>query len=415
MADERLEFSARPIVREAPSTGGYTEDAPAVDGLAAPSNGRYNTAIRHGFGVISDEWMEYLAESFWNYFEDKRHETGGRAVIQDKEQESWRITDRHRTVNAALVLCLNLGVDPPDIIKTQPCAKMEAWTNPTQIPDSKKAIEQIGKSLQAQYETLSTRTKYKQCLDPNAEDAKRFCVGLRRSAREEQILFHYNGHGVPRPTPSGEIWVFNRGYTQYIPVSLYELQSWLGAPVIYCFDCSGAGHIVSNFLEFVEKRKAQEREKGQRDPSATPAAAYDMCIQMAACRADEILPMHPKLPADMFTCCITTPVEIAVKWFVMQNNSMLGLDSDNIVIPGKVSDRRTPLGELNWIFTAITDTIAWSALETPLFKRLFRQDLVVAAMFRNFLLAVRIMQVHNCHPVSSPALPDTHDHPLWAS
>ena len=31
-------------------------------------------------------------------------------------------------------------------------------------------------------------------------------------------------------------------------------------------------------------------------------------------------------------------------------------------IPGRLNDRRTPLGELNWVFTAITDTIAWNCL-----------------------------------------------------
>jgi regulator-associated protein of mTOR len=35
------------------------------------------------------------------------------------------------------------------------------------------------------------------------------------------------------------------------------------------------------------------------------------------------------------------------------------------------------LGELNWIFTAITDTIAWNTLNRPLFQKLFRQDLLV--------------------------------------
>ena len=24
------------------------------------------------------------------------------------------------------------------------------------------------------------------------------------------MLFHYNGHGVPKPTQNGEIWVFNK-------------------------------------------------------------------------------------------------------------------------------------------------------------------------------------------------------------
>lgn len=38
------------------------------------------------------------------------------------------------------------------------------------------------------------------------------------------MLFHYNGHGVPRPTVNGEIWVFNKNYTQYIPLSIYDLQ-----------------------------------------------------------------------------------------------------------------------------------------------------------------------------------------------
>ena len=72
------------------------------------------------------------------------------------------------------------------------------------------------------------------------------------AAKEERVLFHYNGHGVPRepatnsspspafgcatspltavpfrlapppppegPTANGELWVFNSNYTQYIPL-----------------------------------------------------------------------------------------------------------------------------------------------------------------------------------------------------
>lgn len=50
------------------------------------------------------------------------------------------------------------------------------------------------------------------------------------------------------------------------------------------------------------------------------------------------------------------------------------------------------LGELNWIFTAITDTIAWSSLPPDLFQQLFRADLLTASLCRNFLLADRIMR-----------------------
>ena len=71
------------------------------------------------------------------------------------------------------------------------------------------------------------------------------------------------------------------------------------------------------------------------------------------------------------------------------------------------------LGELNWIFTAITDTIAWNSLPRDLFHKLFRQDLLLASLFRHFLLAERIMRSFNCAPVSSPKLPPTHQHPMW--
>jgi regulator-associated protein of mTOR len=73
--------------------------------------------------------------------------------------------------------------------------------------------------------------------------------------------------------------------------------------------------------------------------------------------------------------------------------SVTDVDADLIdQVPGRLNDRRTPLGELNWVFTAITDTIAWNALPPALFQRLFRQDLLVASLFRNYLLAERIMR-----------------------
>lgn len=55
-------------------------------------------------------------------------------------------------------------------------------------------------------------------------------------------------------------------------------------------------------------------------------------------------------------------------------------------IPGKDTDRKSPRGELNWIFTAITDTIAWTTLPSKTFQKMFRQDLLVASLFRYVIL-----------------------------
>lgn len=44
-------------------------------------------------------------------------------------------------------------------------------------------------------------------------------------------------------------------YTQYIPLSVYDLQTWMGAPSIYVYDCSCAGTIVKSFKSFAEQHK----------------------------------------------------------------------------------------------------------------------------------------------------------------
>ena len=322
--------------------------------------------------------------------------------------------------------------------------------------------------LQKQYEQLQPRARYKQSLDPTVEEVKKLCVSLRRNAhsngKPERILFHYNGHGVPKPTVNGELWVFNKSYTQYIPLSLYDLQQWMSIPAIYVYDCSNAGQIVESFNQFSLQREREldlniqqsklegveaaaaaseatchennlnhnngiqndcnsDGSNSQSDPRKSAPllqsplpSEFKRCIQLAACGRDELLPMNPDLPADLFTSCLTTPIKIALQWFIKHNSGRLlpGVTAESLEkIPGQLSDRRTMLGELNWIFTAITDTIAWNVLPRKLFQELFRQDLLVASLFRNFLLADRIMRSYNCTPVSSPELPSTCHHPMW--
>ncbi len=48
--------------------------------------------------------------------------------------------------------------------------------------------------------------------------------------------------------------VLFQSYTQYIPLSIYDLQTWMGSPSIYVYDCSSAGIIVESFKTFCEQR-----------------------------------------------------------------------------------------------------------------------------------------------------------------
>lgn len=392
---------------------------------------------------------------------------------------SWRLKERIKTVSVALVLCLNVGVDPPDVVKIEPCAHLECWFDPSS-DEPQKAIEHISLQLEKQYEQLHSRARYKKCLDPTVSEVKLLCCALRRLSKEDRVLFHYNGHGVPRPTQNGEIWVFNENYTQYIPLAIYDLQEWMDIPSIYVFDCSCAGLIVDSFLEFAKQHKRdyeielsqynakkqtqqnmmmsdnqdsqpqkQPEQNKKQDPDNTRVLNgknteaqkhgrdinnddfsnqnhkkgspvkppdYDSCFHLAACEAHQMLPTHPDLPADLFTSCLTTPIKMALRWFIQKNDVRLtpkiSLDLVD-KIPGNIADRKSMFGELNWIFTAVTDTIAWDVLPRDVFQKLYRQDLLVASLFRNFLLADRIMRTYDCTPVSHPKLPKTYHHPMW--
>lgn len=307
------------------------------------------------------------------YFHEKRHELHLQPLVHLSEShqlQEWRIRERMKTISVALILCLNIGVNPPDLIKPRPCAKLECWVDPSSMLPQ-KALEQIGKNLQAQYEVWQPRARYKQSLDPTAEEIKKICSTLRRNAKDERVLFHYNGHGVPKPTASGELWVFNKNYTQYIPVSIYDIQEWMGTPSILVYDCSSAASILLAFNNFARQndaaatnlpsdknltasedaleslhftlmlmniRKGLEASDSSfplaSHPAATATSMADS-IQLAACGPNEILPMNPELPADIFTSCLTTPIEIALRWFVLQNPLLTRVTADMVdKIPG---------------------------------------------------------------------------------
>ncbi|KAF2305223.1 hypothetical protein GH714_003153 [Hevea brasiliensis] len=212
----------------------------------------------------------------------------------------WRPKDRMKTGYVALVLCLNISVDPPDVIKISPCARMECWIDPFSMAPQ-KALETIGKTLSVQYERWQPKARYKVQLDPTVDEVKKLCNTCRRYAKSERVLFHYNGHGVPKPTANGEIWLFNKSYTQYIPLPISDLDSWLKTPSIYVFDCSASGMIVNAFLELHDWN------------SSSSTGSVKDCILLAACEAHETLPQSAEFPADVFTSC-TTPIKMALRW-----------------------------------------------------------------------------------------------------
>lgn len=171
-------------------------------------------------------------------------------------QPSWHLKDKMRTAGVGLVMALNIGTDPPDVTKPHPCAKLQTWLDPTQFSRA-KAKEKIGERLQAQYaQWQQQRTvaplKYRRALDPTVEDVRALCLWLRRKAGNDRVLFHYNGHGVPRPTSSGELWLFDKVCVLWMIV--YSCIKTIDTNLILvCFASFSICRITRNTFLFVSR------------------------------------------------------------------------------------------------------------------------------------------------------------------
>lgn len=310
---------------------------------------------------------------------------------------------------------MNIGVDPPDVVKPNPCARLQCWQQPN--PDHPgESVQSIAATLKSQYDRWSDRdNRLKIATDTNVTELNRLCVAVRRHVGDQRLLFHYNGHGVPRPTANGEIWVFNTHFSQYIPFSLFDLNNLLKSPVLYIFDCNSAGTLLEHYKNLHNQLEDEWQDLRRQSARYDLPPAHHNSVFLASCAKSELLPMAPYVPADLFTSCLTTPVRTALQWFarrtIIPNITPAMLDR----IPGKLHLRNTPLGELEYILTAVTDAIAWNSFPRELFKSLYRQDLFLASMMRHFLLAQRIMRSFGCTPQSHPELPATHNHHLWKS
>lgn len=134
-----------------------------------------------------------------------------------------------------------------------------------------------------------------------------------------------------------------QSYTQYIPLPINELDSWLKTPSIYVIDCSAAGMIVNFFIEVSTQNHVIKYhiiklqmycywlclfcnldakfvtglviDKLHEWSASNSSVSQRDCILLAACEAHETLPQSAEFPADVFTSCLTTPIKMALRWW----------------------------------------------------------------------------------------------------
>lgn len=94
------------------------------------------------------------------------------------------------------------------------------------------------------------------CLLSGRGDVVGVCDAAWAAAKHSSVSCRGDRLGCPRR------WVTHahsvlQNYTQYIPLSVYDLQTWMGSPSIFVYDCSNAGLIVKSFKQFALQREQE--------------------------------------------------------------------------------------------------------------------------------------------------------------
>eukprot|EP01059_Diplonema_ambulator_P018449 TRINITY_DN3080_c0_g1_i1.p1 TRINITY_DN3080_c0_g1~~TRINITY_DN3080_c0_g1_i1.p1 ORF type:complete len:1259 (+),score=323.65 TRINITY_DN3080_c0_g1_i1:592-4368(+) len=298
------------------------------------------------------------------------------------------------TAAVVLLTCLNIGTDPPDGIKVSPYPILECWKDPRHCGEKKKGCEMIVSCLRAQYvDMIGTKSHVKYYVHPDVtKDEVGNMIQVRKQINPgHRVVVHYNGHGVPAPSKQGEIWVFNPEYTQYMPIKGSDLLDWVSCPACIVLDVRRAGLVANQIRATAESCNA------------------DVTV-LTACGAREDLPSNSYFPADVFSSSLTTPVKMAVLWHCY-NNQMPHAHAMGIL--HNLDKAPTLAASLLNVLSTIIDSIAWDVLPTPVFLRLFKQDPMLTSLFRNFVLAQRVMMSLSVTPQSYPPLPVCTTHARW--
>ncbi|EAN94843.1 hypothetical protein, conserved [Trypanosoma cruzi] len=382
------------------------------------------------------------------------------------------------TTTAALVLSLNINPvlwlgeneNEKGDEASPKASRLYVWRAPALLPgDNLNILSQLGQQLESQYRSLSKRPLIvSHCLNARPEGFVRALAQCRHQAGpQKKVIVHYGGHGVPRPR-GGSLFLFSSN-GEPVNYSLDTFSSQVGFPLVMVAECANAVSILHHLLENRQKEEVnnhftyrqygtnigvstlEESERpdmvpgwdryevasvagmegnamksttnapflsklrglGSAAASSTNSLLHDDLFFFGATE-EGALPRHPKLPSDILTSCLTTPLRMALLWFIVEHAQTADIHPLLIyLIPGELTDKKTPLGALQWAFMSITECIAWFSFPYALFMHLFREDVLVAPLFRGFLLADRIITALGGKVTVYPPLPRTSDHNLW--
>lgn len=167
-----------------------------------------------------------------------------------------------------------------------------------------------------------------------------------------------------------------------------RLSNTVSNKTYFIFECSNSGLFLEHLL-----------------PSKR-----DICYVFCETGSNEELPTDPRIPKDLFTCCIFTPTYALLLVHIIRNYPHIA-NSDRFPFNetyykiAKQLDRNTT--------DLILNSIAIDIFPVELYKDLIMGDEILKKVTIGFILLQFLLRYYYITPVSNPVIPNCTRHKLW--
>ncbi|OHS97352.1 hypothetical protein TRFO_36447 [Tritrichomonas foetus] len=282
-----------------------------------------------------------------------------------------------KTKFALCFLCLFDGLRTPSIRRLVRKARTICQQPLVTFDPSCFAPSSITALQETYKETLNCQCEI--TVDPSVQTVLQ---QLRRSGTSmppQRLLIHYYGQGSHIPD-DGTLYFFSEDHSRYKPLKISSILANCSCPLSMIFECSKSAILLKHLQDHPD------------------------LFAFFSCDVDEFLPLSTDAEMDLFSSCLLSPFQVALKWHMRRHNKIY-------------ADPLMPTDEsllfLKQFFHAVLSAIFYDSQKYEIYQK-YTRDPSVASLARGFVLAQRVMLSYNIHPVALPALESMENHPLWS-
>ena len=141
----------------------------------------------------------------WTLLADEGQDGGGGGGGTERRHPTWRLKERMKTTSVALVMCAeHRHAMLPDVVKAVAVRPQGVLDRPLHQAEPLQDPRGHRQRPRDAVPRAAVARRVPAAAGPDRGGSAQALPEPPAALRGDRVLFHYNGHGVPKPTSNGE-------------------------------------------------------------------------------------------------------------------------------------------------------------------------------------------------------------------